>query len=178
MTTGGTKSVCWGDLTVYEFPNLLGDNPAVSDGAPLTIGWTHESMRVVAIEYHEFLRQSRPRRRRKDMIVTTAQRDTVRTPGACRADEWAEEVVRNCSRTFASFQRFVLLRLQFLLGMGYSLDQIVNAAEESRKIRKSRQANMKGVKTWNKFKQVFEGATRGLRRASTQEPKILAAKCG
>jgi hypothetical protein len=71
------KQVRWGDLTVYEFPNLLGDNPAVSEGAPLTIGWKHSSVVVVAIEYHEYLRQSRPHRRRKDMIMSSASRDTL-----------------------------------------------------------------------------------------------------
>jgi hypothetical protein len=66
-----------------------------------------------------------------------------------------------------------------LLGLGYSLDQLLAAAEETKKIRKSRQANLKSIKTWNKFKQVFEGAARGLRRSSVmQEPKIVAAKCG
>jgi hypothetical protein len=71
------KQVRWGDLTVYEFPNLLGDNPAVSEGAPLTIGWKHSSVVVVAIEYHEYLRQNRPLRRRKDMIMSSASRDTL-----------------------------------------------------------------------------------------------------
>lgn len=72
------KTVRWGDLIVYEFPNILGDNPAVSDaGAPLTIAWTHESVNVFTVDYNEFLRQKRPRRRRKDLIITGAQRDTV-----------------------------------------------------------------------------------------------------
>jgi hypothetical protein len=65
-----------------------------------------------------------------------------------------------------------------LLGLGYTFDQLMTAAEETRKIRKSRQANLKSIKTWNKFKQVFEGAARGLRRGSVKEPNIVAAKCG
>jgi hypothetical protein len=52
------------------------------------------------------------------------------------------------------------------------------AAEEVRKIQKSRQAQIKTLKTWNKFKQVFEGATRSLGFGNLQEPKILVAKCG
>jgi hypothetical protein len=75
---GSTKKyVSWGDMVVYEFPSILGDNPAVSDGAPLTIGWNHENVSVTTIEYNEFLREKRPRRRRKDMILSSAQRDTV-----------------------------------------------------------------------------------------------------
>jgi hypothetical protein len=71
------KIVSWGNIIVFEFPNLLGDNPAVSGGAPLTIGWNHDSVNVVTIEYYEFMRLKRPRRRRKDMILSSAQRDTV-----------------------------------------------------------------------------------------------------
>jgi hypothetical protein len=72
----------------------------------------------------------------------------------------------------------VLVDLQYLLSLGYTLEQLILAAEEIRKIQKSRQAQIKSMKTWNKFKQVFEGATRGLRFGSAQEPKIVAAKCG
>lgn len=72
----GDKEVCFGDLVIYEFPNILGDNPAVSEGAPLTIGWKHDSKNVLGVDYYEYLRQSRPRRRRKELIVASAARDT------------------------------------------------------------------------------------------------------
>jgi hypothetical protein len=71
------KKVNFGDITVYEFPNLLGDNPAVTDGAPLTIAWKHVNVNVFTIEYNEFVKQKRPRRRKKDMILSSSQRDTV-----------------------------------------------------------------------------------------------------
>lgn len=71
------KGVCFGDLVIYEFPNILGDNPAVSDGAPLTIGWKHDSKNIVAVDYYEFLRTQRPRRRRKDLIIPSTARDTL-----------------------------------------------------------------------------------------------------
>jgi hypothetical protein len=72
------KKVSWGNMIIFEFPNMLGDNPAVSNGAPLTIGWNHDSVNVTTIEYNEFMRLKRPRRRRKDMILSSTQRDTVR----------------------------------------------------------------------------------------------------
>lgn len=70
------RGVCFGDCVIYEFKNLLGDNPGVSEGAPLTIGWKHESKNVVGVDYYEFLRQSRPRRKRKDLVIPSAARDT------------------------------------------------------------------------------------------------------
>jgi hypothetical protein len=74
--TSPSQSVCFGDLTIYEFKNVLGDNPAVSEGAPLTIGWKHETMNVIALDYYEFLRNQRPRRRRKDLVIPSTSRDT------------------------------------------------------------------------------------------------------
>jgi hypothetical protein len=54
---------------------------------------------------------------------------------------------------------------------------LVEATEEVRKIRKSRQANMKG--TWEKFKAVFENSKRSAtQKKNTTKPKIVAAKCG
>jgi hypothetical protein len=71
------SGICWGDLEIYEFPNILGDNPATSDGgAPITIGWKHENKSVVGIDYYEFLRQSHPRRKRKELAISGGQRDT------------------------------------------------------------------------------------------------------
>lgn len=64
-----------------------------------------------------------------------------------------------------------------LLGIGYSLDEIVNAAEETKKIRKSRVASMKGHKGWEKLRVAFETAT-GVKMRKSIEPKILAAKSG
>lgn len=70
------RELCWGDLVIYEFPNILGDNPGVSEGAPLTISWKHENKNVVAVDYYEYLRQNRPRRRRKDLVIPSPARDT------------------------------------------------------------------------------------------------------
>jgi hypothetical protein len=71
------RIVGWGDLEIYEFPNILGDNPATSDGgAPISIGWKHENKTVVAVDYYELLRKTHPRRTRKNLAVSGGQRDT------------------------------------------------------------------------------------------------------
>jgi hypothetical protein len=78
VATGGgsTNEIVWGIITVFEFPNILGDNPAVSEGAPLTIDWKHNSRRTVGVEYYEFERIQRPRRSRKRLIMKSCARDT------------------------------------------------------------------------------------------------------
>jgi hypothetical protein len=40
-TMFSSKSVSFGDVQVREFPMILGDNPACSSGAPVSIDWDH-----------------------------------------------------------------------------------------------------------------------------------------
>lgn len=78
VATGGSfNAVCWGDLIIYEFPNILGDNPAVQEGAPLTIAWKHDDISVLTVDHHAFMRQSKPCRKRKDLILPGGVRDTL-----------------------------------------------------------------------------------------------------
>lgn len=71
-----SKEVNFGALTVYEFHSILGDNPAVSEGSPLTLEWQHSSQTTMPIDVYEFVKQSRPRRKRKELRLTSAARDT------------------------------------------------------------------------------------------------------
>ena len=66
-----------GDLTILEFPNILGDNPGVSEGVPLSIGWKPTSESCVDVDLYEFMRQNRPRRKRKELVIKSGARDTL-----------------------------------------------------------------------------------------------------
>jgi hypothetical protein len=140
-----TDRVKWGDVRIYVFPNLLGDNPAASDdGAPLTIGWKHESKKVIDVDSFEDIRQNKPKRKRKDLIIPGPSRDL------------------------------------FLLKSGYRLEELLSVAEETKRIRKSRQASLKGT-PWSKFKNIFDHSVwpRPFRpRTQTSEPKTVCAKSG
>jgi hypothetical protein len=70
------KCVRWGEITILEFPNILGDNPAVTNGSPITIGWKHQSVNVVDVEFFEFLRQNHPRRSRRELLLKCGDRDS------------------------------------------------------------------------------------------------------
>lgn len=56
-----------------------------------------------------------------------------------------------------------------LLGQGYNLQQLLDAAEETSRIRKSREASLKG--RFDSFKKVYHMATKPIAR-------IVAAKSG
>jgi hypothetical protein len=69
--------VCFSEMVVYSFAYELGDNPNVREGAPLTIGWKHTKKNAYDINHFEFVRKSRPRRCRKELVLNCAQRDAM-----------------------------------------------------------------------------------------------------
>jgi hypothetical protein len=60
---------------VYEHAYEMGDNPGVSDGAPLTIGWDLQDKRVFDVAYYETYFPSEHRRKeRTGMKLGVAER--------------------------------------------------------------------------------------------------------
>jgi hypothetical protein len=62
---GPMKKVCFDQIQVREMPIILGDNPAVSAGVPITIGWKFQKEITVEVDYFEFYR---PQRRKKEKL--------------------------------------------------------------------------------------------------------------
>ena len=71
------KEVAWGELTTWEFPNILGDNPSVTEGVPLSIGWKPLRQEKVGIDYYEYLRRSNTRRTRKELVQDSGVRGSL-----------------------------------------------------------------------------------------------------
>ena len=59
------RRVAFGRIEIKEYPYQLGDNPSVSDGAPLTIAWEPQSTTVFEVESYEAYHPSSARRRVK-----------------------------------------------------------------------------------------------------------------
>jgi hypothetical protein len=77
ITAVERRTIGWGDLEIYEFPNILGDHPGLTGGAPITIDWEYDRKRVMAIDFYEQYRQLQPRRSRKELQIPCVQRDTL-----------------------------------------------------------------------------------------------------
>lgn len=69
-TSSANKSVTFGSLTILEFPIILGENPAVSGGAPVELGWvlmnryTHRELQL-----YEYMRCDQRRHGRKNLLT-------------------------------------------------------------------------------------------------------------
>lgn len=71
-TTAIWKKVCFDDVHIREYGFVLGDNPAVSKGAPLQIGWDYHNEDVIDVDIFEHCREPVRRHRRK--IVLSARK--------------------------------------------------------------------------------------------------------
>jgi hypothetical protein len=79
------KSVRWSTIDFYSHEMLLGDNPSVSSGPPLTISWkAHEHHPISIEEYEKF----KPVRRRKSEMLSPRQmrEDLLMGAGYNRSD--------------------------------------------------------------------------------------------
>ena len=65
------KKVWFDRVEIYEHAYALGENPSVSDGAPLTIEWEAQDKNVYELEYYETYNPSSKRRRAKNGLKLT-----------------------------------------------------------------------------------------------------------
>ena len=65
------KSVRFDQIQVLELPIILGDNPSISNGVPVTLDWTHQSEIHLDVERFE---EHRPSRRSLEEMKLNVQR--------------------------------------------------------------------------------------------------------
>jgi hypothetical protein len=77
--------VRFGHVSIRQYPVIVGDNPAVSGGPPLSIGWEHDD--EVTLDVVEYEEQRPPRRKGREMLVPNDVRtDRLREAGYSRAE--------------------------------------------------------------------------------------------
>ena len=104
--------VAFGDVTILEFPIILGDNPGCSGGAPITIGWKPCGMP----ETHDV-----------DMYEYMVKKE--KSDGSASKKKSDSTTVKKIS---------VQRRAQILMAQGYTLSQIANAVMKVNEIQKQR----------------------------------------
>ena len=70
-TSSSTNKVKFHDIEFLEFNYILGDNPAVSSGAPVALGNDLKTRYNVEVDYFEKNRGKRKNRKKLPLPVTT-----------------------------------------------------------------------------------------------------------
>jgi len=70
------KKVCFDDVHIREYGFILGDNPAVSKGAPLQIDWDYHNEDVIDVDIFEHCREP-VRRHRKKIVLSGRKRAKI-----------------------------------------------------------------------------------------------------
>lgn len=68
------KKVIFDDIQIQEYAQILGDNPAVSDGVPVTIAWKHQNRYNMNINIYEYTREPMRRKGRKQLLISSKRR--------------------------------------------------------------------------------------------------------
>jgi hypothetical protein len=70
-----SSQVSFGDVEIREYPYVLGDNPACSSGAPLTIGWKPQEAYTLDVEVYDYTRKCE--RKKKAPKVSVQKRAQI-----------------------------------------------------------------------------------------------------
>ena len=71
------KGVRFSTIHVREHPIILGDNPAVSSGAPIQIDWDAQCDAIHHIDYYELIRQEERHTQRKEFLLLVGVRARI-----------------------------------------------------------------------------------------------------
>ena len=73
-SSSDTKVVCFGNVNVREYERCVGDNPAVSSGVPIGLGWNYSTYLDVDVDIYESSVRKPGPRTRKDFVLTPQDR--------------------------------------------------------------------------------------------------------
>ena len=82
------KNVRFDRIVITEFPVILGDNPAVTSGAPVTIDWKPQGEKNYSIDAYERCRPIRRRRRR--LLISVSNRAILLLAAGYSIDDIAD----------------------------------------------------------------------------------------
>ena len=75
------KTVRFSDITIREYPMILGDNPSVSCGPPVTIDWQHSSEAHLPLDKYMHSLPFFPRERCQMVMPAFLREDIVSNSG-------------------------------------------------------------------------------------------------
>jgi len=119
------KSVRFSDITIREYPMILGDNPSVSHGPPVTIDWQHSSEAHLSLDQYSETRPLTPLTR-LEMVIPSFLREDIVINSGC---QYSEIIDTMYEVDLIKTQRIVAVKSSVrhskLIGIGRSIKRTV-----------------------------------------------------
>jgi len=87
------RKVFFDEIEIREYPQILGDNPAVTDGVPLGLDWDYSNHYKVNLEMYEFTRASVRRKSRKKLMIPSTKRFRTLVAAGYSIDDIGEAIL-------------------------------------------------------------------------------------
>eukprot|EP00521_Asterionellopsis_glacialis_P013381 CAMPEP_0195306748 /NCGR_PEP_ID=MMETSP0707-20130614/37355_1 /TAXON_ID=33640 /ORGANISM="Asterionellopsis glacialis, Strain CCMP134" /LENGTH=578 /DNA_ID=CAMNT_0040370975 /DNA_START=457 /DNA_END=2193 /DNA_ORIENTATION=+ len=84
--TSTTTMVTFTKIEIREYERVVGDNPSVSSGVPLSIGWKYSPLKSIHVDEYEQNRQYERRMVTSDLLVSPTKREYM------LRDDWNESM--------------------------------------------------------------------------------------
>jgi hypothetical protein len=174
----GKKAVSFGLIHVREYDRVVGDNPSVKFGPPISIGWDFVQKQALPIDVYE---STKLPRKEEDLHMSSIDRRRMRRYGfgvswaEIRAAEEEEEFrkIRHDVYESTELPRYEDLRMSSVdrrrmlrYGFDVSWAEIREAEEEVQKIRKERVQTIYQGKAGRATEKVTQPAKRILKRTT------------
>ncbi|KAL3915043.1 MAG: hypothetical protein SGARI_008280, partial [Bacillariaceae sp.] len=92
------KSVKFSTLSIREYPMVVGNNPGVTKGVPLSLGWDYSKEYSLALDPYERARRDH-RRNMQNLAMDSTRRDTIlKTLGFSRQERMQGTKIANIIR--------------------------------------------------------------------------------
>lgn len=155
-----SSGVSFDDVTIYEFPIQMGDNPSCSTGCPIALGRKHRSVIKLDLDSHE--ESKRPQL--ADLVTAAIEKkqSSKRRPSSSGnlMESFSTSSSNNNNTTTRRSSRQLLIpsdvRTKMLLAHGYDFHQIVKGTEACLTVQGQRKESMQktsweGVKSFLSF---------------------------
>ena len=151
----GLKKVWFDTVEIKYHKVILGDNPSVSDGAPITIHWKYHTREVLDISNFESKDPTSCRIRRKDGFLAVPTNKAKSSSSSNNSGSG-----RKSSK---ELRIDVQDRAALLLKNGYSLTDIGRKVQEVQEIQKERERSAANAK-WDGFNAALETSGKVFKR--------------
>jgi hypothetical protein len=157
-TTEEKKSLEFGNVEIYEFRTIVGDNPEVSDGCPVALHPNGDrQVRVLHVSIYEKHR-SKLKQKSKDKLRLSVYERAQRYVRGLDSRSWPiSRIVRYRSLTLLSAHFYRLL------DAGYSIHEIADGTLEALKTKQQRSDTNRSQR-WDGVNAFVEYTGRGLRK--------------